>query len=68
MQMELMKKCEFARDKISNILGLQLSCNEIVDLGVPLSSTEVYTPTVASATVEDVPQPSEIDDSIKKDQ
>ena len=32
--MELMKKCEFAKEKIGSVLGLQLSCNETIDLGI----------------------------------
>jgi len=28
-----MKKCEFAKEKIGSVLGLQLSCNETIDLG-----------------------------------
>ena len=65
LQMELMKKCEFARDKISSVLGLQLSCNETIDLGLPLSPA---TPTPVASAIEDVLQPSGLDDSIKKEQ
>ena len=58
VQGELLRKSDNVRNKLCALLGLQLNCNEIVNLGC--SASETFGPSETYFPSELVPLPSEI--------
>ncbi|EFX79801.1 hypothetical protein DAPPUDRAFT_212348 [Daphnia pulex] len=58
IQGELLRKSDNVRGKLCALLGLQLNCNEVVDLGCP--GSEIFLPAETSFPSEPVPLPSEM--------
>lgn len=52
-----MRKSDNVRSKLCALLGLQLNCNEVVNLGC--SGSEVFVPSETSFPFEPVPVPPE---------